>query len=181
MMLVAKLPSEKVAKLTDEFVSVYRDAFQAAPYHKTDAEIDDFVESLERHMDYQGFRFVCVTDQQTETIMGFAYGFANRPDHFFHVEVAKVAEPDFVEAWLSNSFRLVEIAVSPTIQGHGVGGQLLDQILHRLPYKKAILATMAAETIAYKMYRNRGWQVLIDRAEFPGVVRPYRVMGLSLQ
>jgi hypothetical protein len=57
---------------------------------------------------------------------------------------------------------------------------LHDHVMGGLPTRKAVSSTMAAETNAYSMYRKRGWRVLIDDFTFPGVARPYRIMGLDL-
>jgi hypothetical protein len=57
---------------------------------------------------------------------------------------------------------------------------LYDHLLRGLSYQKAVLSTMAAETNAYSMYHKRGWKVLLDDFFFPGVARPYRIMGLEL-
>ncbi|UCC76215.1 MAG: GNAT family N-acetyltransferase, partial [Anaerolineales bacterium] len=74
----------------------------------------------------------------------------------------------------------VEMAVKPETQKRGIGGLLHDHLLTGLSYQKAVLSTMAAETNAYAMYRKRGWRVLLDNLHFPGVARPYRIMGLEL-
>ena len=79
-----------------------------------------------------------------------------------------------------NSFQFAEIAVAPKAQGQGIGGLLHDHLLNGLPYQKAVLSTMAAETNAYWMYHKRGWEILVEEMVFPGVARPYRIMGLEL-
>jgi hypothetical protein len=35
--------------------------------------------------------------------------------------------------------------------------------------------------VAYHLYRKRGWVILLDEYFFPGVTRPYRIMGLNLE
>lgn len=69
---------------------------------------------------------------------------------------------------------------TPKSQGQGIGGRLHDCLLAQLPYEKAVLSTMRAQTGAYWMYRKRSWQVLVENMRFPGVGRLYQVMGLDL-
>jgi GNAT superfamily N-acetyltransferase len=82
--------------------------------------------------------------------------------------------------WLTQSFQLVEVAVTPETQGQGIGGRLHDRLLAELTYGKAVLSTIRAQTVAYWMYRKRGWRVLVEDMRFLGVDRPYRIMGLDL-
>lgn len=113
-------------------------------------------------------------------MVGFAYGYANTPDQYWHEEVVKVAPPHLVSNWLTNSFRLVEMVVLPRAQGGGVGGGLHDHLLNGLQYPKAVLSTMAADTAAYRMYQKRGWVILLDDMVFSISARFYRIMGIEL-
>ena len=124
---------------------------------------------------------VSALEGKTDPIVGFAYGYANTPDQWWHEQVARAVPTSMVAEWLMNSFRLVEIAVTPEVQRQGIGGLLHDHLLNGLPYQKAVLSTLAAETSAYWMYRKRGWEILLEYMRFPGVTRPYRIMGLELR
>lgn len=166
--------------LQDQLVTIYRDAFLRPPYSKDETEVVDFASSLPRHVALSGFRMVVALEQPQGRAIGFAYGFGNRPDHFWFREVVKLLPPDQVDHWLAGGFRLVEIAVSPENQGRGVGGRLHDRLLSDLPYRRATLLTMAAETVAFKMYVKRGWKRLLDNIFFPGFSRPYCLMVLEL-
>jgi len=174
------LTPRQIYTYKNQFVTIYRRAFKAPPYSKEESEVVEFAHFLPHHVEKAGFQMVVAIETQSDEIVGFAYGYANTPDQQFHQEVAKVINPDLVRAWLLNSFRVVEMAVTPSAQGQGIGGALHDHLLSRVPYEKAILATMAAETNAYELYRKRGWQILLEEIRFPNVFRPYRVMGLEL-
>jgi GNAT superfamily N-acetyltransferase len=164
----------------DQIVAIYRDASSAPPHCKGEGEIVDFAQSLPQQVEREGFRIVVAVEDKTDEIVGFAYGCANTPGQQWHEEVAKAVQPQIVAEWLMNSFRLVEIAVTARAQGQGVGGLLHDRLLRGVPYRKAVLSTMAAETNAHWMYCKRGWVILVEEIFFPGVARPYRVMGLEL-
>jgi ribosomal protein S18 acetylase RimI-like enzyme len=178
--VVHSLANRQVEALHDQLVTVYRDAFTVHPYCKEEAEVVDFAGSLPRHLEREGFRGVVALDDQVENVVGFAYGYPNTSDQFWHQEVAKVVHPRIVTEWLMGNFRLVEMAVTPAAQGRGIGGLLHDHILRGLSHQKAVLSTMAADTNAFRMYQKRGWRVLLDNHTFPGVARPYRIMGLAL-
>jgi GNAT superfamily N-acetyltransferase len=180
-MVVVHYPTNQEAEaLHGQLVTIYRDAFRGPPYFKGEGEVADFAQSLPRHMQQQGFGMVVVLEGPAREVVGFAYGFENTADQWWYEEVAKAAQPWLVAQWLAGSFRLVEMAVTPEAQGRGIGGLLHDHLLRELPYQKAVLSTMAAETNAYAVYRKRGWRVLLDDFYFPGVARPYRIMGLDL-
>jgi GNAT superfamily N-acetyltransferase len=174
------LTPQQIKAHQDRFATIYRHAFCLPPYRKEEDEVVDFVQSLPSHVEQAGFQMVVAFENEPAEMVGFAYGYANRPEHLFHTEVTKHIQPDLGRAWLLNSFRLVEMAVMPYAQGQGIGGRLHHHLLRGLPYEKAVLATMAAETKAYRMYRKRGWRVLLEEIFFPNVPRRYRVMGLDL-
>jgi ribosomal protein S18 acetylase RimI-like enzyme len=160
-------------------VAVYRDAFSAPPYCKAEEEVIDFAQSLPQHLEREGFRLVVAAEGATGAVAGFAYGYKNTADQLWREAVARVVPPQMVAEWLVNAFRFVEIAVAAKAWGQGIGGLLHDHLLKGLPYRKAVLSTMAAETNAFRMYRKRGWQLLAEGIIFPGVARPYLVMGLE--
>ena len=178
--VVHSLTVQQVETFHDQLVVVYRDAFTPSPYCKEEVEVVDFAQSLPRHVEKEGFHIAAALEQGTDQVVGFAYGYANTPDQWWYAEVAKAVQPWIVAEWLTGSFRLVEMAVTPELQGRGIGALLHDRLLGGLSYRKAILSTMAAETSASRMYHTRGWRVLLDDHLFPGVARPYRIMGLEL-
>jgi GNAT superfamily N-acetyltransferase len=181
MVVVVHSPTDQEAESYQlQLVPIYRDAFGKPPYHKEEAEVVDFAQSFPRHVHEEGFRLVVARQELRKRIVGFAYGYANTPDQFWYEQVAKAVEPRTVKEWLVGSFRLVEMAVAPEAQGQGAGGLLHDRLLRGVPYQRAVLSTIAAETNAYGLYRKRGWRVLLDDLAFPGVARRYRIMGLEL-
>jgi GNAT superfamily N-acetyltransferase len=157
-----------------QLVAINRDAFRVVPYRKEETEVEVLSESLPQHMEREGFRIVVAHDGQNGRPVGFAYGYGNTPDQWWHRQVAKAVSPWVVGEWLLESFQLVVMAVTAEAQGQGIGGLLHDQLL------RGVLSTMAAETNAYRMYLGRGWKVLLDDHFFPGVARSYRIMGLAL-
>jgi GNAT superfamily N-acetyltransferase len=162
----------QVAAVLGRLVAVYRDAFSALPYTKGEDEAAAFARFLPEHAGREGFRLVVAEEEGRGDLVGFAYGHENASGQGWHEVVARSASPQLVAAWLTSSFRLAEMAVVTRAQGRGIGGRLHDCLLAGLPYRRAVLSTMAAETNAYRLYRKRGWQVLLDGLQVPGLPRP---------
>jgi ribosomal protein S18 acetylase RimI-like enzyme len=89
-------------------------------------------------------------------------------------------DPAAAQRWLTDTFELVELAVAPHAQGRGIGSRLHDTLLADLPHQAAVLSTIQSETVALKLYRKRGWTVLLENFFFPGTSKPYIIMGLTL-
>jgi ribosomal protein S18 acetylase RimI-like enzyme len=174
------LTDQQVEISRKHIVGIYREAFRAAPYSKQEEEVLGFAKSLPTHIRREGFRFVAATSGSSDRLVGFAYGYTSVPGQFWHENVLKAMTVELANEWLTQSFQLVDIAVAPEAQGQGIGRRLHDCLLAELPYEKAVLSTMRAQTVAYWLYRKRGWRVLIKNVRFPGVSRPYQIMGLGL-
>ena len=179
--VVRFLAKQQLAALYDPIVAIYRDAFKAPPYSKGEDEVMEFARFFPQHVEQEGFRLVVAIEARTGEPVGFAYGFRNAPGQGWYEVVASLMPPQTVAEWLTGSFRLAEMAVASGAQGRGVGGLLHDQLLTDLPYRRAVLSTTAAKTNAFWLYHKRGWQVLIDTFDVPGLPRPYRIMGLDLK
>jgi len=178
--LLTYLTSEQVESYSDQIVEVYSRAFQDPPYNRTKAEVLAFSSSLPEHTRRQDFRFLAVMKQGSEQVLGFSYGYRAGPGQWWHDQVEKALGPHVAQEWLADSFQLVELAVDPAAQGQGYGSLLHDRLIADLPYQKAVLSTIARDTVAYRLYRKRGWVELLDNFNFASVVKPYRIMGLDL-
>jgi ribosomal protein S18 acetylase RimI-like enzyme len=172
---------QRIAAFHDQLVALYRDAFAAPPYSKGKEEVVAFARSLPQHVRREGFRMVVAAIEEGNQVAGFVYGYTSTPDRWWHTHVARAMQPSMADKWLEDCFQLVEIAVTPTFQGQGIGGQLHDHMLNGLSHRKAVLSTAQAKTNAYRMYRRRGWVTLLEHFTFPGVQRPYQILGLDLE
>jgi GNAT superfamily N-acetyltransferase len=173
---ISHLDNQQVEILQTQIVAVYQDAF---PY-KPEIEVADFIQSLPVHMNRADFRFIGAFDGDQGQLVGFAYGYTSQPGQWWYEQVKAALPVQIAAEWLDNSFQFAEIAVSPSFQGQGIGGRLYDDLLKGLWHHKAILSTLQAETVAHRLYRNRGWVVLRENLFFPEVNRPYQIMGLEI-
>ena len=178
--LLLTLTGPQIEAIKPRIVEIYREAFTPPPYNKPEAEIAEFAQALTTQFDRQGYKFVGAFEDETERLVGFAYGFACIPERWWYQQVRPGLPEQITDTWLADSFNFVEIAVDPQFQGQGIGGRLHDHLLAGLPYPRAVLSTLQADTIAQRLYRRRGWVVLREDFLFPGVPRRYKIMGLEL-
>lgn len=164
----------------EDIVRIYRQAFEGAPYFKSEAEVTSFRHSLIRHLKLPGFHFLAARDLKTAQIIGFSYGYSGQAGQWWHDIVVKAMDPRTAAVWMVDNFELVELAVLPAYQGHGIGGALHDRLLSEQTHPKAVLSTIQSETTALQLYRKRGWETLLDELRFPGSNRVYLIMGIDL-
>ncbi len=179
--MVRELAVQEVQTLLDPIVSIYQEAFSGSPYNKGKIEVTAFARSLPDHIQREGFRFMGAFETNSARMLGFAYGYTSARGQWWHENVRSALPPPMAREWLGDSYQLTEIAVRPEAQGGGIGSELHDRLLGSVPYAKAVLSTLDAETIAYYMYQARGWVTLLENYYFTGVSQPYRIMGLDLK
>lgn len=146
----------------DALADVYRAAFCVPPYDEPASAAQEFVdEQLPKHAQRDGFRLVGAFDDD-RSLLGFAYGYTGERGQWWSDHVASVAPPDVVDAWVGGHFEFVELAVRADAQGRGIGGALHDALLAGLPHDRALLATYRDDRPAPRLYRRKGWRVLLD-------------------
>jgi ribosomal protein S18 acetylase RimI-like enzyme len=177
---VVRLTRGEIEALGAEITAVYREAFTRPPYSKPELEVRLFEGALLQHADREGFRLVAAFGGEPGELVGFAYGFSCAAAQWWCGVVREALPARLASRWLEGSFQFSEIAVRPEAHGQGIGGRLHDHLLEGLPHRRAVLSTLRADTPAYRLYRSRGWVVLREHMAFPGVSRPYRIMGLEL-
>lgn len=177
---ILDLNAQSIRPYWDQILDVYRQAFSGPPYHREEMHVIDFSASLNRQLELPGFRFKAARSRSNGSLAGIAYGYTSSHGQWWHDSVARAASPEMSADWLTGAFELVEFAVKPSDQGQGIGGRLHDAVLAKLPHTRAVLSTMLADTVAYRMYLKRGWLTLLEPFYFPGVIKSYRIMGLDL-
>lgn len=176
--VVALTPAEIESRRAD-ITDVYREAFSRPPYNKPELEVRLFDRALMDHVVRDDFCLVAALDQEP-ALLGFAYGYSCAAEQWWCTVVSEALPPRTRTRWLNDSFQFAEIAVRPDAQGRGIGGRLHDCLMGAVRHRRAVLSTLQANTAAFHLYRERGWVVLREHIEFPGIPRPYRIMGLDL-
>ncbi len=166
--------------LSETIVRVYAGAFAPPPYLRGEPETLSFADLFSRQRGREGFRCIVAREGFDGPLVGFVYGFTCLPGQWWHDQVALHMSEAQRARWLSDAFEVTELAVLPSHQGRGIGGQLHDRVLLGLPQRTAVLSTMQVETAAMGLYRKRGWQTLVTDFLFSGAVRFYVILGKEL-
>ncbi len=178
------LPPAALDARMHEVLTVYRAAFAAPPYSEGAAELAYFAQTLPRHAERAGFRFVAASEATTHQVVGFAYGYTGQPSQWWYDTVAAAMGEPLARVWLADCFEFVEMAVLPVMQGYGIGGRLHDAVLRGLPQCTAVLSTYRGDTNAMMLYRKRGWEALLEDFVYPSDSptedKPFVIMGMRL-
>jgi ribosomal protein S18 acetylase RimI-like enzyme len=143
-----------------ELAAVYLSAFGAPGYDEDAARAEEFGnEQLPLHSQRDGFKLVAA--RSDDRIVGFAYGFTGERGQWWSDRIAETAPPEIVDEWVGGHFEIVELAVMVEAQGQGVGAALHDVLVADLPHERALLATYVDDRPAPRLYRRKGWQVLV--------------------
>jgi ribosomal protein S18 acetylase RimI-like enzyme len=136
------------------------------------------------HVRYAGFIAAGIFDEAADstrrTLLGFGYGYSGIPGQWWHDIVATALGPQGTTRWLRDSFELAELHVLPAHQGRGYGGQLLADVISRVPSAHVVLSTPDVESTARALYRSRGFTDLRCGFRFPGSPEDYAIMGRDL-
>lgn len=179
--IVSYEDAKQVEPMLEQIVDIYREAFGQAPYFKDDYEVRSFARVLPQHIQRAGFRCVIAQDENSQAILGFAYGYTGADGQWWHNLVLRDMNDEDAALWMSDVFEVVELAVRHAQQGHGYGSLLHDALLEGRPHHTAALSTYDVETTALKLYERRGWVTLLRDFLFPGYSEPYRIMGKKLR
>jgi ribosomal protein S18 acetylase RimI-like enzyme len=160
MVEIALVDGADAVALADELAAVYARAFGAPGYDEPPEAAERFrTESLPKHAGRDGFR--CALARDGARIVGFAYGYTGHRGQWWSDRVVSRAPADIARDWVGGHFEFVELAVDPAEQGHGVGAALHDALLAGLPHERALLTTYADDQPAPRLYRRKGWRLLM--------------------
>jgi ribosomal protein S18 acetylase RimI-like enzyme len=154
------LAGPEILDRADELADVYRQAFGAAGYDEPEESVNRFlVEQLPVHASREGFR--CAVAIRDGDLVGFAYGYTGQVGQWWSNHVLRRAPADVVRGWVGGHFEFVELAVKPSHQNRGIGSDLHDTLMKGLPHKRAMLTTYADDRPAVRLYRRKGWRLLL--------------------
>ncbi|MBE9156518.1 GNAT family N-acetyltransferase [Nodosilinea sp. LEGE 06152] len=176
---IVLLTQQELKAAEDQIVAVYRAVFTQPPYDESEEDVLGFRETLGQYVLRSGFRCVVARDN-ARSILGFACGYASEPGFWWHDAVKSQLDPDVATLWFASGFEVAELAVIPKAQGKGIGGQLHDRLLHKLPYQTALLQTSKDALVSFNMYRKRNWLVIEPEFKFLGSDEACIIMGRYL-
>jgi ribosomal protein S18 acetylase RimI-like enzyme len=153
------------------------DIYVAAMGYSPASGVQRGVQTL-RHADYDSFRCRAAMSADGQ-MLGFCYGYTSLPGQWWHDLVARAVGRSG-SSWLSRSFELSELHVSPDAQGHQIGERLLRSLADGLPHRHMVLSTPEGDNRAWRLYRRLGFVDLARDHLFPGDGRPFGVLGARL-
>lgn len=118
----------------------------------------------------------------SEAVVGICYGYRLRAGQWWHDRVAEGAR-NAGTALPDPAVELTELHVLPRLQGHGLGGRLLEAFCATRSEPAVLLSTPevpAEENLAWHLYRSRGFTDYLRRFHFQGDPRPFAVLRRDL-
>ncbi|MFI5916546.1 GNAT family N-acetyltransferase [Dactylosporangium sp. NPDC051541] len=143
----------------DRFAGLYRDVFTAPPWNEDEARVEEFRARLRQDAARPGFR--AVVAEVDGRWAGFTTAWPTRrpfPAGRAYGAVRDRLGPGRTDELLVGALEIDEVAVSPAVQGRGVGGRLLEATLATVPDRRAWLLTWTTSAQAIGFYRRHGWQ-----------------------
>jgi ribosomal protein S18 acetylase RimI-like enzyme len=162
----------------DKMLTVYTAAMRPVP-----SQLAGRRSIMARHATYTGFRALGMVDGAGE-LVAFSYGFHGEPGQWWHDMVSYAlsvsAGASRASQWLSDSFEVAELHVTPPYQGQGIGRTLLLRLTTGRDERNAVLSTQDSDSPARHLYRSLGFTDLLTSFSFSGGDPPYAVMGAPL-
>lgn len=134
--------------------------------------------SARKHVSLPGF--ACRAALVDDMLVGFGYGYTTKPGQWWHDLVRRALEPGAAGEWLVDAFELSELHVLPEYQGIGIGRRLLSSLCRGIGHSVILLSTPDADTRAFRLYHDTGFEDLARNYLFPGDARPFAVLGARL-
>jgi ribosomal protein S18 acetylase RimI-like enzyme len=135
--------------------------------------------SARKHTGIDGFACRAAVDE-SGALLGFGYGYTSKPGQWWHDLARRALTRETAQSWLTDAFELSEFHVLPEYQGMGIGRELIVCLADGIPHRAMVLSTPDADTRAFRLYRDLGFEDLARNYLFPGDARPFAVLGARL-
>lgn len=180
-MSIRRITGAEFALLTPRLVDLYIDAMDYHPSIR-----DSRIQSWKRDLLKPGFTGVIATT--ADEVIGVAYGFLGRPEHWWDHQLQRGMREQRVPDATQNSirsgyFEVAEIHVHPDRQGNGLGRRLISELLWNAPATLALLSTPEVDgeaNSAFGLYRSLGFTDVLRQFRYPGDDRPFAVLRRDL-
>lgn len=143
------LDGPETLKRLEQIQQVYATAFPSY-------DLDDYRWRTSRQAESPGFGTVIA--QTADVLAGFIYGLPLNEQTGWWNGLQPSPEDGFTTETGARTFAVIDLAVLPTHRGHGLGRQLIDELLKSRPEERATLATDPREKAVQAMYERWGWR-----------------------
>ena len=159
-------------------IHVYAEAFNEPPYCDPDRgnEIRDRLRG--EHSRRSGFRALAALGPG-HRVAGMVYGYRGLHGQWWHDTVSKALSRAQAQAWLADSYELVELAVHPRCQRQGVATALIEALIEGQSERTCVLSTRT-DSEAHLLYSRLGFEP-ITQMPFAPKGALFHIMGLRLQ
>ena len=154
---VRLLGSADAAGLADEIRALYRTAFSASHWDKSELGIVAFENDIfPRHLAREGFGLTA-SHNDAGDLIGFCYGYIGEHGQYWTDYVAARIHPSLEKAWLGGHFEVAELAVAADERGKGLGRALLTTLLDSQGDDRIALQTLEKDSAAMPLYESLGF------------------------
>ncbi len=143
--------------LADEIRALYRTAFSASQWNRSELGITAFENDIfPRHLKREGFAMTTVRNE-TGDLIGFCYGYIGEHGQYWTDYVAARIHPSLEKAWLGGHFEVAELAVDAAERGKGFGKALLTTLLDSRGEDRVALQTVEQDSPALPLLESLGF------------------------
>ncbi|GAA4143711.1 GNAT family N-acetyltransferase [Actinomadura keratinilytica] len=132
-----------------EIQAVYAEAFP-------DYDLADHERRTSRQTESSGFEAVIARIDRV--LVGFVYGLPLSAGTGWWAGLEPPPPPGFTTETGARTFAVIDLAVTPSCRGRGIGRRLMDELLRPRREDRATLATAPHERQVQQMYERWGWR-----------------------
>lgn len=145
-----------------------------ATWPANEEEIRRFITRYARSSGFRGY--VALLNNE---VVGMGFGRQSLPGQWWHDKVAAHVGPNHPA--LQDAWELVDLAVLPGYQGHGIGTLLHNALQESQPCQRVLLSTEVSNTGARRLYKRLGWSYLHPGFVFNPGQQPFAVMSREVR
>ncbi len=117
--------------------------------------------------------FGLATAEETDELVGFAYGVALGPDTSWWSGMVEPLPDELIAEWNRRTFAVIDLAVRDDCRKRGIGRALLGRLLGHRQEQRATLTVQPIATDTKQFYAHLGWQRLGTTRAPAGAVSPF--------
>lgn len=153
------IEEKSVPSFKETVRTLYLEAFTAAPHFVDENKSHAFISNYDEWIEKAGFQLLIAFSQDTP--VGFCFGWSSVKNDYWYEKFIEAEAT--LEKLLGDCFELVDIGVSPSARGLGVGKQLMKEITAITSHKNLLLIVAPNNQEAKSLYLRMGWKIETER------------------